>query len=71
MAAWDGLGHRPRQSLAVEQMKFPPQRAVHHDHRAVDVADQAVAQHNVRNFPVASLPDAWQRADGGDARGFA
>jgi hypothetical protein len=52
-------------------MKFPPQRAVHHDHRAVDVADQAVAQHNVRDFPVASLPDAWQRADGGDARGFA
>src|SRR6516165_10196736 len=52
-------------------MKFPPQRAVYHDDRAVDVADQAVAQENVRNFPVASLPDAWQRADGGDARGFA
>jgi hypothetical protein len=25
----------------------------------------------VRNFPVASLLDAWQRADGGDACGFA
>jgi hypothetical protein len=33
--------------------------------------DQAVAQQNVRNFPVASLPDAWQHAVGGDARGFA
>ena len=55
-----GLGHGPRQSLAV-----------YHDDRAVDVADQAVAQQNVRNFSVASLPDAWRRADGGDARGFA
>jgi hypothetical protein len=36
--------------------------------RAVDVADQAVAQQNVRNFPVASLPDARERADGGGAR---
>src|SRR6516162_5607183 len=52
-------------------MKFPPQCAMYHDDRAVDVADQAVAQENVRNFPVASLSDAWQRADGGDARGFA
>jgi hypothetical protein len=34
MAAWDdGLGHPPRQSLTVEQVKFPPQRAAHHDHR--------------------------------------
>jgi hypothetical protein len=34
MAAWDdGLGRPPWQSLTVEQVKFPPQRAVHHDHR--------------------------------------
>lgn len=40
-------------------------------HRPVDVTDKAVAENDVRDFPVPAFPDIRQSAKTGDARGCA
>ncbi len=51
-------------------MKLPAKLTVHGEHRAVDVADQAVADNDVGDFPVAAFPDIPQTGEPGHARGF-
>jgi hypothetical protein len=52
-------------------MKFAPKLVVHRNHGAVDIADQAVAEHHLRNLPVASGLRMRQRRQADDARGLA
>src|SRR5438034_4004380 len=52
-------------------MVFPSQPAVHGDDGAVDVADQAVAENHIGDFPVPALADVRKPAHGGDGRCFA
>ena len=47
-------------SVVSEQMKRAAQSAMNGDHGAVDVADQAVAENDVRDFPVAAAANARQ-----------
>src|SRR5205823_9221282 len=52
-------------------MIFPSKPAVHGDDGAVDVADQAVAENHIGDFPVPALADVRKPAHGGDGRRFA
>jgi hypothetical protein len=40
-----------------QQMKLAAQPMVHGDHSPIDVADQAIAENNVGNFPIAADAD--------------
>jgi hypothetical protein len=44
---------------------------VNGEDRPVDVTDQAVAENNVRDFPVPALPNIGQPIDTGNTRCFA
>ena len=57
--------------LTVDQVKLAPELAMHGHDRAVDVADQAVAEHHVGDFPVAAAAHMRQRRKRDHARGLA
>jgi len=57
--------------LPIDQMEFAAELVVHRDDGAVDVADQAVAEDDVRDLPVAAALCMRQRRQGNDARGLA
>ena len=57
--------------IARKQMIFPPQPAMHRHDGAVDVADQAVAENDVGDFPVAALANVGKPAHRGHGRRFA
>ena len=38
-------------------MKLPAQPMVHRDHSTIDIADQAIAENDVGNFPIAAHTD--------------
>src|SRR5881394_2550586 len=48
-------------------MKLAAQLMMHRDHGAVDVADQAVAKHDLGDFPVAAAARIRHRLNAGDA----
>jgi hypothetical protein len=58
-------------SLVRRQMKLPTQPMVHGDDGTIDVADQAVAENHIGNFPVTAGADIGQSLDAGNAGGFA
>src|ERR1700752_595098 len=60
-----------RTALVPDEMEFAPQPAVHGDDGAVDVADQAVAEDDVRNFPIAARPRVRPGGDSGKLRRLA
>src|SRR5882672_1348413 len=57
--------------LIPQQMVFPSKLAVHRHHGAVDVADQAIAENHMGNFPVAALANVGKPAHRGHGRRFA
>jgi hypothetical protein len=61
----------PSVPILPHQVKFPPQPAVHADDGPVDIADQAVAQHDIWNFPVSSLANARKHLNSRNSGGFA
>ena len=58
-------------SIVAEQMKLPAQPTMNGDHGAIDVADQAVAEDDVRNFPVAAAAGVRQHLNTGTSRRLA
>ena len=52
-------------------MKLAAKLVVHRDDGAIDVADQAVAENDVGDFPVAPSPRIRQRLKTGDLSRFA
>src|SRR6266700_7438608 len=52
-------------------MKLAAQSVMHRDHGAIDVADQAIAKDDVRDFPVASSASIRQRLNASNAGGLA
>src|SRR5215218_9710588 len=52
-------------------MKLPAEPVMHRNHGAVDIADQAVAERDGRDFPVAADLDARQQVKTGNADSFA
>ena len=66
-----GMPFADAAKLLVPQMKLPAQPMVHGDDGTIDVADQAVAENDVGNFPVTPRANIGQSLDAGDRRGFA
>jgi hypothetical protein len=58
-------------SIVAEQMKLPAQLTMNGDDGAIDVADQAVAEDDVRDFPVAAPAGVWQHLNTGNSRRLA
>src|ERR1700704_2240696 len=52
-------------------MEFPSKPAMQGDDGAVDVADQAVAENHIGDFPIPALANVWKCAHGGHGRRFA
>jgi hypothetical protein len=52
-------------SIVCHQMKLPTQPMVHGDDGTIDVADQAVAENDVGNFPVTPRANIGQSLDAG------
>src|SRR5437899_10832682 len=52
-------------------MVFSAEPAVHRNDGPVDVADQAVAENDIGDFPVPALADVWEPAHRGHGRRFA
>ena len=57
--------------LVPQQMKLPAQPMVHGDDGTIDIADQAVAENDIGNFPVTAGADIGQSLDAGNGGGFA
>ena len=66
-----GMPFADAAKLLVHQMKLPAQPMVHGDDGTIDVADQAVAENDVGNFPVTPHADIGQSLDAGNGCGFA
>ena len=54
-----------------DEMEFAAQLMVHRDNGAIDVADQAVAEHHVGDLPIAAEAGVRQRRERDHARGLA
>ena len=54
--------------LIPDQMEFPSKLAVHRHHGAVDVADQAVAENDIGDFPIPALANVRKPAHRGHGR---
>jgi hypothetical protein len=58
-------------SLVRPQTKLPAKPMMHGDHGTIDIADQAVAENDIGNFPVTADTDIGQSLNAGNECGFA